>query len=97
MSATLHLYVPLLCYSSLKIDPTLLHILFKRQQTATAIQHATAIHVPAINMPLICHIYVTCANYLTRNQWGMNANGKVTWELTGINQGTRSALNRSCC
>ena len=27
--------------------------------------HATALYVPATNMPLKCHIYTTCLNYLT--------------------------------
>ena len=62
MSATLHMDVPLYCYCSLHIDPTLLHKQIKNQQNATLTYHAIAIHGPRRNMPLKCHMYVTNAN-----------------------------------
>ena len=39
------------------------HVTKIKQQNASLIYHAILIHVWATNMPLKCHIYVTCSNY----------------------------------
>ena len=56
MSATLHIYVPMHIYYSLHTDPTLLHNSVKKQQNLTLINHTIAINMPAINIPLTCHM-----------------------------------------
>ena len=60
---TLYMYVPLHCYCSLHIEPILLHISAKKQQTVIFNYHAIGIYVPAKNMLLKCHILATCSNY----------------------------------
>ena len=63
--------VPVYCYYSLCIDLTLLNISVRKQQTARFIYHAIAICVPATNIHLKWHIYLTCTNYL------MFTNGRI--------------------
>ena len=53
----------LLAYVNEHIDPALLDLSITNQSNATLIYHNTAKYVPATNMPLKCHIYVT-------GQWG---------------------------
>ena len=62
MSATLHIYFLLHFYCSIHIDPTLLYVKVKTQQTATFNYNAITIYVPIIDMPLKCPIcqYVMC-------------------------------------
>ena len=43
-------------YCTLHIDPTLLHILVKKQQNTSLTYYGIAIYVPATNMPPICHM-----------------------------------------
>ena len=54
------------------MGPTLLHLSFIKQQTATFVYHAIAILVPGRNMSFKYHIYAICANYL------MHINGEST-------------------
>ena len=54
MPTTLHMYVPPYVSCTLHIDPTLLHMLVKKQQNATLIYHAITIHGPL--MPYTCYM-----------------------------------------
>ena len=83
--ATLHIYILLHCYLSLHIDPTLLHISINTLQNATLIYNATAIYVPATNMPIKCHIY-SDGNDANNSDDATAQVYKLSWLLGQINQ-----------
>ena len=73
----MHTFVSLNFYCSIHTDPTFLQISIKNQYTTTFIYHPTAKYVPATIMPIKCHIYVICQNYLT----GINDGSMLTHML----------------
>ena len=88
MSATLHMYVPLHCYSSLHTDQTLLQILVKNHKLQLFIDNS--INLPMAYIPLNYHIYATCANYfMCRYETALSVYIPLH-ELTVINDMTRS-------